>query len=215
MENKIDGEFVQTAKADFRKKMKSEISAFVSDTQKVREAEQKTSALFLQSEFYKNASLIFAFISAGSEISTRAVIEKSLQDKKKIAVPKVIPNSRSMEFYFLENRPLELQTATGSFGITEPDDTLKKVDAACIPRHSVMLLPGLAFCKDGTRLGKGKGFYDIFLSRLFKESRNFFETGIKIGYCYSVQIKPAIPFSEKDIRVDCVVSENGFVKCGN
>ena len=54
MEDKIINlESIKKAKADFRKVMKSEISAFASDEQKVMEASQKASALFLQSEFYK------------------------------------------------------------------------------------------------------------------------------------------------------------------
>lgn len=214
MEDKtINLESIKKAKADFRKVMKSEISAFASDEQKVREASQKASALFLQSELYKNAFLIFAFISAGSEIPVMPVIQKTLHDKKQVVVPRVIPGTNLMEFYFLENAALDIQTEKGSYGILEPKQELKKLDINCISDNAVMLLPGLAFSKDGKRLGKGKGFYDIFLEKLLRESKSFLLTGKKIGYCYSVQIQKKIPFCENDVSVDYVISENGIINC--
>ena len=214
MEDKIINlESIKKAKADFRKVMKSEISAFASDEQKVMEASQKASALFLQSEFYKNASLIFAFISAGSEIPVMPVIQKALHDKKQVAVPRIISGTNLMEFYFLENAALDVQTEKGSYGILEPKQWLKKLDVNSISQNAVMLLPGLAFSKDGKRLGKGKGFYDIFLERLLRESKPFLLTGKKIGYCYSVQIQNEIPFCENDVSVDYVISENGIINC--
>ena len=32
--------------------------------------------------------------------------------------------------------------------------------------HILVLVPGRAFTKDGRRLGRGKGFYDIYLSKI-------------------------------------------------
>lgn len=198
-------------KAELRKILRSEISAFVSGIEKKREAENKASSLFLESEFYKNASMVFCFLSSKNEISTDRIIAKCIQDEKPVAIPRITDKNGEMEFYFLANVPLNSQTEPGFYGISEPKISLKKVEVKSVSKNAVMLLPGLAFSSCGTRLGKGKGFYDRYLERLLGQSKNFLSTGKKIGYCYKIQLKENIPCDENDQKVDCVICEDGLI----
>ncbi len=68
----------------------------------------------------------------------------------------------------------------------------------------VIILPGLAFSKSGERLGRGKGFYDKYLS-------NF--SGVKVGVCFSDQLEEEIPTESHDIVLDYIVTENEIINC--
>lgn len=67
----------------------------------------------------------------------------------------------------------------------------------------LILAPGLAFTKEGHRLGRGKGYYDKFFAKCDKELNN---PPIKIGLAFNEQIVNSIPTSDYDIRLDFVLS---------
>jgi 5-formyltetrahydrofolate cyclo-ligase len=68
----------------------------------------------------------------------------------------------------------------------------------------LILVPGLAFTRDGWRLGRGGGFYDRFLAQLPARAVN-------LGVCFEVQIVETLPVEAHDHRLDLIVTENGFV----
>jgi 5-formyltetrahydrofolate cyclo-ligase len=67
----------------------------------------------------------------------------------------------------------------------------------------VILVPGLAFTKEGHRLGRGGGFYDRYLASLPS-------TTLKIGVCFAFQLVEALPTEPHDQRMDAVVTEDGL-----
>lgn len=92
------------------------------------------------------------------------------------------------------------EVETGKFGINEP---VKHLSPTHLTDFDLILVPGLAFGMNGHRIGYGRGFYD----RLLSEVR-----GLKVGVGYSFQIVDEVPFEEHDVKLDVVISENGFVK---
>ena len=70
----------------------------------------------------------------------------------------------------------------------------------------VVLIPGLAFTLLGDRLGKGKGYFDKYLSSL---------KVIKIGVCFEEQIIPALPTEAHDVQVDFVVTDKKIIEIKN
>ena len=56
----------------------------------------------------------------------------------------------------------------------------------------------MAFDRQGHRLGRGKGYYDRFLSRV----PNIY----KIGVCFPFQLVDSVPFEDTDILMDEVVA---------
>ncbi len=81
----------------------------------------------------------------------------------------------------------------GAFGVYEPSCG-ERIDEDSI---DVVFVPGLAFDKDGFRIGFGKGFYDRFLRKV---------TAFKIGIAFDFQIFDRIPRDEWDVPVDIVVT---------
>lgn len=62
----------------------------------------------------------------------------------------------------------------------------------------VLLIPGLAFALNGTRLGRGKGYFDRYLEKY---------TGKKIGIGFEIQIFDEIPSDKWDQKVDQIITE--------
>ena len=210
MERKIVSfESIKNAKADLRKAVKLELSAFVKDKESFERKSSLAAAHFVNSGFYKSASLVLCFVSLKNEIDTTQIITRCLHDGKPVAVPKVLKNGR-MAFYRLQNAPLDSQLEIGAFGILEPKKNLKRLWPIFLPAETVIVLPGLAFSKAGERLGKGKGFYDKFLSFAQILSFKFRFSAKKIGLCFDFQIKDKIPCDKHDKTVDALVTENGM-----
>lgn len=63
---------------------------------------------------------------------------------------------------------------------------------------NVILVPGLAFTKEGQRLGRGKGYYDRYLTSW---------SGVKIGICFEDQILEDVAFETHDVEMDYIVTE--------
>lgn len=207
---------IKSAKSVLRKSIKKDLADFALNKKNVLQANKNACEHFLQSEFYKNAPLIFCFISSGVEIDTFQIIERALFDNKKIVVPKVICGTNKMDFYYLEKRDLSLQTTLGAFGILEPNENLLKINVKNLQveelKNAVLLFPGLAFDKSGNRLGKGKGFYDFFFEQCVTENRDFLQNVKRIGFCYSIQFVEKIPFDKNDIKMQFLITENGISK---
>ena len=111
------------------------------------------------------------------------------------AVPPRVPVLQNLAF------ALAAQTEVNAWGIREPLSTLPLVSKDKIPARTAILVPGLAFCKDGRRLGRGKGFYDRYLSELLAANPAFAERGKICGYCMAVQVADNVPTEENDVRV--------------
>ena len=66
----------------------------------------------------------------------------------------------------------------------------------------MVLVPGLGFTSDGERLGRGKGYYDGFLTKCFREFQN---RPFTLGLAFKEQIKKEIPITETDVIIDQVL----------
>lgn len=140
----------------------------------------------MESYVYKNSESIFCYASVNNEVSLDTLIEDAFKNGKKVAFPKVEGNN--IRFYHVKT--LE-DLAPGYFEIPEPDSSMPAKEG------DVVIVPGVAFSKNGERLGYGGGFYDRFLS----------ENDIySIGVGYDFQIIPSLPVEEHDIKINEIQS---------
>lgn len=140
---------------------------------------------------YREADVILTYVSTAIEVDTKALINHSLKLGKKVAAPYCIESSR-MKFYYI-NSIDELEKRT--FGVLEP--VAKKENEVTNFENSICIIPGLAFDKNGFRLGYGKGYYDRFLSAY---------TGKTIGLCYESCICQKLPTGKYDKKVNTLIT---------
>ncbi len=173
----------------------------------------------IQSKLYKTCTTLLAYMPLQDEVDITPVISDALNNKKDVFLPRITPGTNQMEFY---RYTAASHLAQGSFGITEPEPdeshnflnylkscgTNSPITTATITtlptKHILMLVPGRAFTKDGRRLGRGKGFYDIYFSRL--TALNFSEGIKKSGVCFACQLLADIPTTPDDVIMDNVYS---------
>ena len=121
----------------------------------------------------------------------RPLFQDAWKKGKRTAVPKVLGDGR-MEFYviraFRELRP-------GFKGILEPVDGMMVTPV----EHVFMIMPGVAFAKEGGRIGYGKGFYDRYLA--------LHPNLLRAAVSFESQIVPRIPAGPYDMRPDWLITE--------
>lgn len=142
---------------------------------------------------YKEADTVLAYSSIGSEVSTRRIISRVLDDNKLLALPRCAEGFR-LEFYYISSVS---QLERGAFGILQPVSGLKRLEKP----EGLCIVPGLCFDRSGFRLGYGKGYYDRFLPE-FK--------GVSAGLCRSGFLLDSLPHNDTDCRVDMIITDNGM-----
>ncbi len=147
----------------------------------------------LNTNSYEQADSIFTYINMGSEVQTINIINKSINDKKIIAVPLII-GKHNMVFIKINSFD---GLVKNKLGIYEPVfDKNKIVDSN---DKSLIIVPGVVFAENGYRIGYGGGYYDKYLSE------NVYMKAI--GAAYNIQIAKSVPIDDYDIRLDCIVTE--------
>jgi len=143
-------------------------------------------------DFYRQAAVVGAYYSIGSEVQTHDLLQEFFNHGKEIALPRVDKNDlifkRILSFSDLE---------IGNFSIMEPKEkceTVKNLD--------VVLVPAIVHTVEGYRLGYGFGFYDRYLKD--KKSK-------KIGLSYAKQVLKSFPYDNHDIKMDCIVTEDKII----
>lgn len=112
------------------------------------------------------------------------------------AYPVTDPRARWMGFYRVETPP----SGTGAYGIREP-----ATDRPVPPESlAAVLVPGLAFSRDGHRIGYGGGFYDRFLATLPAET-------LTIGIAFDEQLVERVPIDPWDVPLTHVVTDHQTV----
>ena len=88
--------------------------------------------------------------------------------------------------------------ASGVWGIREPRPEARPLDP------DVLLVPLLAFDRDGARLGYGGGYYDCTIARL-----RAMKPVTAVGIAFAAQQIDEVPITPRDERLDLVLTEGG------
>jgi len=128
------------------------------------------------------------------EVSTKSFIEKWCAEKT-FYIPIIKEDSMSFAQY-----DGSLEFAKSKIGVYEPitEDYVKDLS-----KIEMVIVPGVAFDRACHRLGRGKAYYDRFLAKHI----NLF----KVGVCFDFQLLDAIPYSNFDVKMDMLVSENDLI----
>lgn len=153
----------------------------------------------INSEIYKKSKKIFTYISFGSEVDTIKLINYSFSNNKEVYVPKTNKQTKDMIALKIHNFN---NMSVDKWGIIEP----KSVDKANIGTDfDLIIMPGIAFDKQGNRIGYGGGYYDKYISKLNNASN-------LLALAYDFQIIQDIESESHDIKVDFILTNKGFIK---
>ena len=157
----------------------------------------------LATEEFARAGTVLSYLSFGSEVDTRAIIERAWEEGKRVALPRV-EGERAMGWYMVESFDGLVRSP---LGVEEPaPDPAHLIDPAACP-DAVALVPGLAFDRFCYRLGYGGGYYDAFLASF---------AGTSIGLCREVQFIGSLEalgvLEEHDRPVGLVVTEERVIR---
>ena len=174
-------------KASIRKSVLKKMKGLEPDIKRV--ADQSLIQRLRSLPAYKAASVIATYLSFPHEVDTSFLIDVAQEDGKQVVIPKTYPKGR-MEFATYDPQNLK-QTA---FGLLEPEEGSQAVDQSEI---DLIHVPGVAFQKDGYRLGYGGGYYDRYLADF---------DGATISTIYACQEVNFLPASHdipvKEVLVD-------------
>jgi 5-formyltetrahydrofolate cyclo-ligase len=181
-------------------------------TREVRAAYSATiTARLLQLPEYRQANTVLGYMNFGAEFASELWVRQVLADGKKLALPRVNRHTNHLDLYGVDD--LENQLALGLWGIREP-----RVEC-CERLHTLngvefVLLPGVAFSRNGARLGYGGGFYDKLLARLEAECDVARRPALVTG-AFSLQVIEHVPQEATDRKVQWLVTEHETICCGN
>ncbi len=159
----------------------------------------RIAAILRDSELYHNADALIVYVTYRSEVDTVPIIEYALADEKSVFCPKV--SGERISFFKLTDL---IDLKNGYNGILEPLGATELFTKEKY-KNPLVLVPGLLFAPDGSRLGYGGGFYDRFL---FENS-----SLLKVGLCYSEQIREAVIMDPHDMRMDHLLTEESLIDC--
>jgi len=178
-------------KENLRKKMKKKRNE-LSKEEKTKK-DQSIYEQVIQDEGFINAESVFLFLSFGSEIDTKRIIQYALDERKTVYLPKVVSNH--LEIFEIEDFD---NLERSSYGIFEPNKNCKSLNSRKI---DFILMPGLAFDATGARLGYGAGYYDRFIASL-----PLYDKIVKVAIAYDFQMIKNVPTTRYDIPVDRIIT---------
>ena len=183
-----------TAKDELRRRMRAILAAMPLKEAK-RQAERAAERL-AEWPAYRSAGCVLLYAALPGELDTGPMILRALADGKRLLLPRCEESGEIRAMRVEDPRTLR----PGRFGIREPSGALPAADPLAI---DLVLTPGLAFDEEGARLGRGKGFFDRYLSGV---------RALTVGVAYLEQILPVFPAEARedhDVRMAYLLTARG------
>jgi len=143
------------------------------------------------SEVFKNAKILFIYVSKDTEVDTKRIIKYALKLGKTVCVPKCFENYEMKAYEIKSFDDLEV----GKFNILEPKNYSKEVDKNDI---DIAIIPCVTCDVDNNRLGYGKGYYDRYLADSQVK---------KVCLCRKQVMQERVPVDKLDIKMDIVLMD--------
>lgn len=140
--------------------------------------------------------IISFYYPSSFELNILSILDIEYFKKSKFLLP-IIEENDVMNFYKWNKNDI---LAINKYGMLEPIKS-KKINP------NIILVPLLAFDNRKYRVGYGKGFYDKFLSKYLKIHKKT----LTIGIAFSFQKFHNLPINSKDIKLDYILTEKGFI----
>ena len=143
-------------------------------------------------EPFRGAETVGLYAPLGTEVDALIIARAVLARGDRVVFPRSVIGERRL--IYCACPPEEL--VRGPFGAGEPPPGAREVPLSEIP---CFVIPGIGFSRDGLRLGRGGGHYDVTL----KQAPDAF----RIGVAFDLQLCPELPREPHDVPLDAVVTE--------
>lgn len=152
---------------------------------------------FMRLDEYAKAKTIMFYVDVRDEVRTRHVLPEAIQGDKRIIIPYCVDGE--LELFHLESMD---ELDVGMYKILEPKNELRTVAAKRLQPQDLdlIMVPGVAFDRNGGRTGHGKGYYDKLLEHARPDAP-------LVALSFECQMFPEIPCESHDIYMDKVVTE--------
>jgi 5-formyltetrahydrofolate cyclo-ligase len=144
-----------------------------------------------------SGTIISGFMPLKSEINPLPLMQKLAEAGARLALPAIAGRGKPLIMRAWEiGAPLD----RGQWGIREPKPDAPEVEP------DILLVPLLAFDREGFRLGYGAGYYDMTIHRL-----RALKPVTAVGIAFAAQEVPKIPTTPRDERLDLVLTEREVI----
>ncbi len=148
-------------------------------------------------EPFRSAETVGLYAPLGTEVDVSAIAIAVLARGGRVAFPRSVAGARRLEFCACNVGEL----VRGPLGAGEPPPGARQVPLSEI---QCFVIPGVGFSRDGLRLGRGGGYYDVTLKQA---------TGaVRIGVAFDLQLRPELPREPHDVPLDAIVTERDTLR---
>ncbi|EGW21197.1 5-formyltetrahydrofolate cyclo-ligase [Methylobacter tundripaludum] len=159
-------------------------------------------AQFVAHPIYQQAKTVMWYIHCRSEVRTQSALLGELDAGKRMVIPYCTKDEQGhnkLGLWWLEDFA---ELVSGMWGILEPPkQRWGELGKEVAPEQlDCVMVPGVAFDRNGGRLGNGAGYYD----RLLKSVRADAEL---IGVCFESQLVEQVAMDAHDVAMDIVMTE--------
>ncbi len=145
-----------------------------------------------------SGAIVAGFMPLTSEIKPLPLMKALVAAGARLALPKIAGRGKPL---IMRAWPWGAPLDAGQWDIREP-----KADAAEVD-PDILLVPLLAFDRNGHRIGYGAGYYDMTIARL-----RSLKKVTAVGIAFAMQEVPAVPATERDERLDLVLTEREAIE---
>lgn len=147
---------------------------------------------------YSRAKTVLFYVDVRTEVRTRDYLATALTHGKTIVVP-WCNDKGELELFRLESME---DLAIGMYKILEPRPELRSLPERHIPvkQLDLVMVPGVAFTREGARMGHGKGYYDKLLEHARPDAP-------LVALAFECQLFPEIPTQDHDVFMDRIITE--------
>ena len=152
---------------------------------------------------FRRAETIMLFLSMEQEVETSTLVLQAWKESKTVPLPHVLWEQRDIQPVVIKS----LDTSPNPLvqGLRDPVGGTP----ISLARIDLVAVPGLAFDRRGYRLGRGKGFYDRFLSQ-----KDF--QGLRIALCFHEQLlEELLPVEPHDVPMNMIITDQKIVRCNH
>ncbi|MBS0261172.1 MAG: 5-formyltetrahydrofolate cyclo-ligase [Planctomycetes bacterium] len=150
---------------------------------------------------YQSAKTVMFYVDVRTEVRTRDYLATALTHGKKIVVP-WCNDQGELELFWLQSME---DLSIGMYKILEPKAELRHLPDRQVPVQELdlIMVPGVAFTREGARMGHGKGYYDKLLEHARADAP-------LVALAFECQFFPEIPTQSHDVFMDKVISETAI-----